>query len=68
MRTTEAPFSRANLIEGIAAAMRAVLVMAPVTLSWGTLKSTRMRTRWPERERSRMDLKLGMEGSRKGLK
>jgi len=33
MRTTEAPFSRANLIDGSAAAMRAVLVMAPVTLS-----------------------------------
>ena len=52
----------------LTAAMRAVLVMAPLTLSWGTLKSTRMRTRWPESESSRMDLKLGMRGSREGLK
>jgi hypothetical protein len=29
--------------------------MAPVVLSWGTLKSTRMRTRFPEREMSLMD-------------
>jgi len=41
--------------------MRAVLVMAPVTLSCGTLKSTRMRTRLPESERSRMVLNLDMD-------
>jgi hypothetical protein len=48
------------LIVGSAAAMRALLVMAPVALSCGTLKSTRMSTRFPERLRSRMDLNLAM--------
>jgi hypothetical protein len=46
---TSAPGRRrlraANLIVGRAAAMRWVFVMAPVFLSWGTLKSTRTRTR-----------------------
>ena len=39
---TLAPFSSAYLIVGMAASMRCVLVMRPVDLSCGTLKSTRM--------------------------
>src|SRR5258707_14890481 len=41
--------------------MRWLLVMAPVALSCGTLKSTRMSTRLPARSRSRMDLNLGIK-------
>jgi len=40
---------------GIAAAIRWVLVMSPVTLSRGTLKSTRTKTRWPARSRERRE-------------
>jgi len=51
-RITEAPCSRACWIVGRAAVMRWVLVISPVCLSWGTLKSTRMKTRLPFRSRS----------------
>ena len=50
-RTTDLqPFSKAYLIEGMAAAILALLVIAPEDLSWGTLKShlnvsTRVKTR-----------------------
>ena len=67
MRTTDAPRSSANVIEGNAAAMRAVFVIAPVCLSCGTLKSTRMSTRLPARSRSRMDLNLGMTDKWRGM-
>ena len=50
------------VVVGIAAAMRWLLVMAPVALSCGTLKSTRSNTRLPARARSRMDLKEDMKG------
>jgi hypothetical protein len=54
---------RRALLEGVLdrrqrGTMRWLLVMAPVALSCGTLKSTRMSTRLPARLRSRMDLNL----------
>src|SRR5690606_26786777 len=52
IRTTLAPLFRAYSTEGSAATMRALFVMAP-SLS-GTLKSTRIRTRFPARSRSVM--------------
>merc|ERR1719184_719023 len=45
--TDLAPLSRQYLIEGRAATLRALLVMAPVPLSWGTLKSHLMKIRSP---------------------
>ena len=54
------PCSSAYLIVGSAATMRWLLVIAPVALSCGTLKSTRISTRFPLRFRSRMVLNLGM--------
>lgn len=39
------PFSRQYLMEGSAAVMRWLFVIAAVVLSWGTLKSTRIKTR-----------------------
>jgi hypothetical protein len=46
--TALAPLSRQYWIVGMAPSMRAVLVMTDGSfLSWGTLKSTRMRTRLP---------------------
>ena len=53
--TTEPPFSRMYRIVGSAATMRSVLVIAPVVLSCGTLKSTRTRTRLPATSTSRME-------------
>ena len=44
---TFAPASTASLIVGIASRMRESSVIAPVFLSSGTLKSTRMKTRLP---------------------
>ncbi len=44
----------AYLMVGSAATIRAGLVISPVFLSWGTLKSTRMRTRLPLRSTSLM--------------
>ena len=62
MRTTDAPSFKACWIVGNAAEMRWVFVMAPVFLSWGTLKSTRMRTRWPFTEMSLMDFFIAGDG------
>src|SRR5262245_28949777 len=48
MTTAEAPWSRTYLMVGMAARMRRSLEIAP-SASSGTLKSTRIRTRWPAR-------------------
>ena len=50
---TAAPFSSRYRMVGSAATMRLSLVMAPVSLSWGTLKSQRSRTFLPRTSTSR---------------
>ena len=50
---TAAPFSSRYRMVGSAATMRLSLVMAPVSLSWGTLKSQRSRTFLPLTSTSR---------------